>query len=457
MSKKAKNGLKDKVSISNFLYTDYKTYSMYVIENRAIPSVIDSFKVVQRKIMHISNKTWKTGQEKPLKVFQLSGRIADMTYYHHGSQSMENAIINVAQKFKNNLPLLEEHGIFGSLRSPNAGAPRYIGTRLHENFRKVYKDFELLEYNEEEGNIVEPKFFLPIIPMVIVNGSSGIAVGFASNILNRNPKDIIRYCENILNGKQNRKKLIPYSPYFDGTYDRDENNHKRWIIRGIFERVNTTTIKVSELPPSMSYEKYDDILDDLYDKKLITNYDNNSTGGTIEYIIKFTRSSLSGLTDEKLYKFLKLEEYVTENFNVLNENQNLISFETAEDICEYFVEFRLKYYNKRKENTVAKLKREENILSNKAKFIKAVIEDVIIINNKKKDDIIKGITKLKLDKVDDSYDYLLRMPIYSLTKEMYDKLKEDIKTKKTEIKKILETKPSDMYLEDLRELDKFLK
>jgi DNA gyrase/topoisomerase IV subunit A len=169
-------------TITQFLADEYKEFAMYTIENRAIPSLVDGFKPVQRKIIHISNQLWKSGNEKTKKVFQLAGVVADQAYYHHGNASLENAIITMAQRFKNNAPLLEEDGQFGSLRSPQAGAPRYIGTKLSDNFSLLYKDFELLEYKEEEGELIEPKYFLPIIPTVLLNGSSGIAVGFASNI-----------------------------------------------------------------------------------------------------------------------------------------------------------------------------------------------------------------------------------------------------------------------------------
>ena len=130
-------------TISQFLSEEYKEFSMYVIEGRAIPSVIDGFKSSQRKIIHISNHLWKNGNEKTKKVFQLSGLVADQAYYHHGNSSLENAIVTMAQKFKNNAPLLEEDGQFGSLRSTQAGASRYIGTKLSENFRLILKSVEL--------------------------------------------------------------------------------------------------------------------------------------------------------------------------------------------------------------------------------------------------------------------------------------------------------------------------
>ena len=442
-------------TISQFLSGEYKEFAMYVIEGRAIPSVIDGFKPTQRKIIHIANQIWRTGNEKTLKVFQLSGKVASDCFYHHGDASLSNAIITMAQKFKNNASLLEEEGQFGSLRSPQAGAPRYIGTKLSENFRLIYKDYELLNFKEEEGETIEPHYFLPIVPTVLLNGSSGIAVGFASNILNRDIKIIIDACLKVLSGK-NPGSIKPSLNGFSGDYIQDTENHKKWFIRGKFQKVNTSTVKISELPPSMTYEKYEEILDKLVDDKVIASYDDNFKDN-IDYTIKFTRSDLEKLDDEKLIKLLKLEETSTEIFSTLDEGGKLKIFENIEDIINYFVNFRLEYYHKRKAHLLDRMNRDLKILSNRGKFIKAIIEEKLKVSNVPKSEIIIGIEEMKLDKIDDSYDYLLRMPIYSLTREVYEKLKADFIEKKAEIQKMEETDPKDMYISDLNELKKKFK
>ena len=442
-------------TISEFLSKEYKEFSLYTIENRAIPSCTDSFKPGQRKIIHVCNNIWKSGSEKPLKVFQLAGKVAADAFYHHGAQSLENSITTMAQSFKNNMPLLDEIGQFGSLRSPDPGAARYIGTKLNKNFRLLYKDFELLEYKEEEGFEIEPKFFLPIIPTVLINGSSGIAVGFASNILNRNPIDIIVACESIIKGKK-IGDIKPHNNFFTGEYVQDTENHKKWFIRGKLQILNTTTVKVTELPPSMTYEKYENILDGLMDNKLIVSYEDNCKD-TIDYTIKFTRESLSQLTEEKLVKLLKLEETETEIFTTLDEFGKLKIFETSKEIIDYFVNFRLGYYVKRKEYLLEKLKHELKILSNRGRFIKFILDGKLEVKNRKKDEIILDCQKLGLEKMDDSYDYLLRMSIWSLTQELFDKLKDDYRSKKDEVEELENIQPRDMYLTDLSELKEKLK
>lgn len=442
-------------TITEFLSEEYKDFAMYSIEGRAIPSIIDGFKPSQRKIIHVSSQIWKTGNEKTIKVFQLAGKVASDAFYHHGNSSLEQAIINMAQKFKNSVALLEEDGQFGSLRSPQAGAPRYIGTKLGPNFRLIYKDFELLDYKEEEGESIEPYFFLPIIPTVLLNGSPGIAVGFASTILNRDIKVIIDSCLKVLSNKKSTI-IKPFYNEFNGEFIQDSENHKKWTMRGIFKRVNTSTVNITELPPSMTYEKYEKILDALVEKKDIVSYDDNCKDN-INYTIKFQRASLEKLDDQQLIKLLKLEENVTEIFTTLDEYGKLKIFNCAEEIVEYFVNFRLGYYFKRKEFMLNKLNKDLKILSNRGRFIKAILDGKLLINNVSKLEIIAGIESLSLDKVDESYDYLLKMPIYSLTKELFEKLKADFLSKKDEIKELELIEPSSMYVEDLNELKRKFK
>jgi len=442
-------------TISEFLSKEYKDFSLYVIEGRAIPSVIDGFKPTQRKIIHVCNDIWKNVSDKPLKVFQLAGKVASDAFYHHGNKSLEDSIITMAQKFKNNMPLLEEIGQFGSLRSPNPGAARYIGTKLNKNFRLLYKDFELLTYKEEEGCVIEPHYFLPIVPTVLINGSMGVAVGFSSNILNRDPLDIINACESILKEKK-YSDIKPYIPDFNGQFIKDPENPKRWIIRGSLNIANTTTVKITELPPSMTYEKYEAILDKLVKEEVIVSYDDNCKDN-VDYTIKFTRESLSQMNEEKLIKVLKLEEYSTEFFTTLDEYGKLKLFDNEKDIIDYFVTFRLNYYIKRKEFILDKMKQELKVLQNRGRFIKFILDGKLEVKNRLKSEIISDIEKLGLDKIEDSYDYLLRMPIWSLTKEMFDKLKEDYISNKREMEDFSKVEPKDMYMTDISDLKKKLK
>jgi DNA topoisomerase-2 len=206
----------------------------------------------------------------------------------------------------------------------------------------------------------------------------------------------------------------------------------------------------------MTYEKYEEILDKLVDNKDIVSYDDNCKDN-IDYTIKFQRAVLECIDDTAMIKLLKLEESSTEIFTTLDEFGKLKIFETSEEIIEYFTKFRLTYYDIRKQHTLDKLNRELKILSNRGRFIKAILDEKLKINNVSKTEIILSIESLGLEQIDDSYDYLLRMPLYSLTKELFEKMKQDFTAKKEEIKILESTDPKDMYLLDLSELKKKFK
>ena len=442
-------------TVTEYLDQDYAMYGMYTLENRAIPSVIDGFKPTQRKIIYISDKVWRSGNEKPLKIFQLGGKIAADAHYHHGDGSLNGAIIGMAQSFKNSLPLLEEIGQFGSLRSPEAGAARYISTKLTGNFRLLYKDFELLDNQVEEGNVIEPKFFLPIIPTVLLNGSSGIAVGFATNILNRNPLDLVDACIKVLDGKR-VGKLLPWWREYTGPVELVPGTNQ-YIMRGVYEIVNTTTVNITELPPSMTFQKYEAHLNSLQDRGIIYSYDDNSTNG-INYTIKFARATLSDLINRgKLDQTLKMVETETENLTCLNEKGKLTIFEDVASVVDYFVNFRLDFYSKRKAFLIKKYGEELVYLSNKAQFVKLIIDGKLKINNVQRKEIILYLQTANFDEVNGSYNYLLNMPIHSLTKETYEQLLKEVAEKKAELAEIKKKESIDMYREDLAELKKNLK
>ena len=449
--------MKNTRTVTSFFDKEYLDYARYVVENRAIPSCIDGLKPTQRKVVYIANKIWKTGNEKPMKLFQLAGRVASEAFYHHGNTSLESSMVGMAQKFKNSLPLLEGVGQFGSLRSPAAGAPRYISAKLHPNFRLLYQDFDLLENKIEEGEKIEPAFFLPIVPTVILNGTSGIAVGFATNILNRNPKDVVDACISTLNNKK-MKVLAPWIQEFKGTFTRDLENPKTWKIKGQYQIINTTTVKITAIPPNYTYERYEEILNLLQEKGIITSYDDNSSE-TIEYILKFRRSVLNSLvsSEGKLERALRLNTQETENLTTLDENGKLKIFDKAEDIVKHFVCVRLGWYQTRKDYLIDKTERQLSLVTNKARFIKDIIDGKLKINNVPKEKIVTYLKTNAYDTVHGSYDYLLSMAIHSLTKERYEKLLLEKEGCIIALKTLKATDPKEMYLTDLKKLKQSIK
>jgi DNA topoisomerase-2 len=439
----------------DFFDTEYRNYAIYTIENRAIPSLVDGFKPAQRKIAFAANKLWKTGNEKPLKVFQLGGQAAALSFFHHGS--LDGTIIGMAQDFKNSMPIFQGIGQFGSLRSPEAGAPRYVGVRFNENFRLLYKDFELVTPQFEEGEEIEPKFFLPIIPTVLLNGGSGIAVGFATNILNRHPLDLIDAVTEVLMTGATTQELRPWIHGFHGEVKPQlSSGGKSWTFSGVYSVKNSAQVEVTEIPPSFTYEKYEQHLESLVEKGVLHSYEDSSSD-RVRYLLKFPRIKLSELlSEDKLEATLKMHEAATENITTLDETGKLKIFATPQEVVVYFTNIRLGYYGKRKAYILEQMSREIEVLEDRVKFLQAVVGGSLNVSNRPKKDLVADFEGLGLRKVDEGFDYLLSMPIYSLTAEKYLDLQNKLADKIKEKARVEATRPEDMYLQDLKDLRKKL-
>ncbi len=437
----------------DFFDTEYRNYAIYTIENRAIPSLVDGFKPSQRKIAFAANKLWKTGNEKPLKVFQLGGQAAALSFFHHGS--LDATIIGMTQDFKNSMPIFQGIGQFGSLRSPEAGAPRYVGVKFNENFRLLYKDFELVTPQFEEGEEIEPKFFLPIIPTVLLNGGSGIAVGFATNILNRHPLDLIDAVTEVLTQGSTSQELKPWINGFHGEVKAQASSGgKSWTFSGAYTVKNSAQVEVTEIPPGFTYEKYEQHLESLIEKGILHGYEDSSSD-RVRYLLKFPRVKLQEiLAEDKLEAVLKMHESATENITTLDEKGKLKVFDTPQDLVLYFTNFRLGYYGKRKEYILGQMTREIEVLEDRVKFLQAVVGGSLKVSNRPKKDLVEEFESLGLRKVEESYDYLLSMPIYSLTLEKYQDLQSKLAEKVQDKARVEATRPEDMYLQDLKDLRK---
>jgi hypothetical protein len=277
--------------------------------------------------------------------------------------------------------------------------------------------------------------------------------GFATNILNRDPHSLISACLKELDDKK-YEDPAPWIFGYTGECVKHPDSDNSWIFKGICQIANTSTVKITELPPSITYEKYDSHLNDLEDRKVITGYDNNCKSD-INYTLKFNRAQLSELQKkDKLSRLLKLEEKQSENFTVLDEFGKLKIFRSATEIIQYFVKFRLKFYHKRKEYLINRISEELRLISNRARFIQMIIKGKLKVNNVPKKEIIQNLENEKFDLIDGSYNYLLSMQISSLTREKFEELMKLEDQKKKELEQIRLLDPKDMYRDDLKELKK---
>jgi DNA topoisomerase-2 len=448
---------KNKRNISDFLNNEYFNYSMYVIENRACPSLIDGLKTGARKIMHASFKgSLKNGDTK--KVTNLAGETMNYSLYQHGDGSLNSTIITLSQDFNFNLNPLFVDGQNGSLRSQDAASPRYLYVR-HSKYTDIWKtDMDLLEYEEEEGQMVEPKYYLPIIPVILTSGQIGMAPGYKFSCIPYNPLNIIDICSEYI--KSGSISKYPH-PYVRGikTYNwklvTSEDGDTYWMNYGEWSYNKSKDLMyITDLPYDLTFNDFEAMLNKYVESNYIKDWKDYSKNGQINYIIQFESGKMkSELGDENIdtrlpNKFKLIKKVPTDNLWVIDENKKVKHFLTPNDLIKYFVDFRLKKYNDRKTLLINVLEKKLNDNSNLCKFIKLVIEGTIKINNRPKAEIREDLKKHSLP------ESLLSVAISKLTKEEYEALLKENEDIKQEIAYIKNTTIQDMYLKDLDELRK---
>jgi len=321
-------------------------------------------------------------------------------------------------------------------------------------------DNKILEQQFFEGDYIEPKYFMPIFPVLFLNGSTGMSTAYAHNIFPRDPHEVITYIKKKLAGTEKpRMELAPWFKGFNGTVRKNAETGFYECV-GVIERNNTTSYTIKEIPIGMEYDKYIEHLDKLCDDKTIVDYDDkcDTKKDNILFEVKTTRDFTKKHEDiESLNKVFKLVKSLPENLTCIDENNRAKEFSSIQEILDAFIDIRLKYYQKRKDYLVEEIKISLIKLASKYYFVKGIVDGSIIVNKRKKDNIIAQLEKFeKIKPIDGSYEYLLQMPIHSLTQEKLEELKKLIEDGKEEYKKTKATTVQDMWLADLKELQKCL-
>lgn len=433
--------------ISNFLNTRLANYSSY--DNlRKIASCIDGLKNASRKVLHtvhdlkIKNK---------VKVLQLSNECSKYADYLHGS--LDGVVVTLGQNFSgtNNIPLLQKSGNFGTRSVPKASAPRYIFANGSKEFFTLFKyeDDDILEHQYFEGNKIEPRFFVPTLPLLLINGSEGISSGFAQKILGRKAENVKKCLINKLQGKPIRKDwLTPYYNDFNGSFESDPNTPNRWIIKGKIEKISNIVYLIKDIPFTYNLKSYLNVLDELQESKVISKYTDESNGeNVLQFRVWFPRGTT--ITESEIYDKLKLVKPITENYTCIDENNKIKIFNNAEEILDYYIEVKKKYIQKRKDNIIEKLTFSINLLKSKMFFIKGYINNSITVVKVSEENLLKQLRSFSEILDYDNYNYILRMPISSLTKEKIQDLSEEIKSKTNDLNTLKKMTVNDIWISDL--------
>lgn len=439
-----------RIRLGGFFNTAFKEFSLY--DNvRSIPRLSDGLKPSQRKSIY---GTLIRGENAGLmQVERLSSYVAATTDYHHGVGSLSSTIVGMANNYagSNNLNLFVPEGQFGSRLTPDSAAHRYIETKLSPWFRALFpkSDDAILEHHEVDGEKIEPKTYAPLLPMVLVNGAQGTGTGHACLIMSYNPKEIRDLCLHAAQtGKVKFKPgtLVPWFNGFTGTVERNPETGQV-VITGKLEVVNSTTIKVTELPIGTYLDQYKARLNKLEDDEFIKDYEDRSTEDGFEFVVTVPRST-TALSEEELYKKFGLISRDTENYTVWNIDGVLQRFESAEALIEAFVPWRLEMMEKRRQYLIADLKEQVRFASEVVRFIKFYLANVKVFRDTPKKELVEILLENRF--VD--YERLLSMQIWSLTKDKIAELEDKLTKLKSELAKIEADTAVEMYRRELKAL-----
>lgn len=438
---------KNTIKTEDFFNTDYVDYSSY--DNmRKIASVVDGQKNSSRKILHtILEKNIRS----KVKVSQLASKVSEFTEYLHGDIS--GVIVTLGKDYtgSNNLPLLQKSGNFGTRFQNDASASRYIHAYGNDTFFELFKkeDSEVLIQQYFEGNRIEPQFFVPTLPILLINGSEGLSSGYSQKILPRDPEKIKRYINSKLSGKNSYYKFEPFYKGFKGVIEQGENS-AQWLIKGIAKKTGINKVEITEVPIGYDLRGYIKVLDTLEEKKVIQSYTDKSNDDEFRFIVNIASKELKNWTDEDILEKLKLIKKVTECYTSFDENNKIVEYGSAKDLMDKFIDVKMAYMGKRKQNELVKI--ESSLTKNRSKyrFIEMIVKNELQVFKRKKNDIVGDLEKCAdITSIDGSYDYLLNMNIASLTEEKMVQLSSIIDELVTKSVKLESTSIEDLWLSEI--------
>lgn len=480
-------------STRHLSYNDFINKELILFSNsdneRSIPSLVDGMKPGQRKVLFTC---MKRNDKREVKVAQLAGSVAEMSAYHHGEQALMMTIVNLAQNFvgSNNVNILQPLGQFGTRINggKDAASPRYIFTMLSPLAKLLFPavDSNLLKFLYDDNQKVEPEWYIPIIPMVLVNGAEGIGTGWACKIPNYDPREIVNNINRMLD-HQDPLPMLPSYKNFKGVIH--ELGQNQYMVSGEISVLDKNTIEITELPIRTWTQAYkESVLEPMLQgtektPALINDYKEYHTDATVKFVVRMTEEKLAQAEAAGLHKVFKLQSSLTCNSMVLFDHMGCLKrYESVQDILKEFFELRLHYYKLRKDWLVGSLGAESAKLSNQARFVLEKIEGKISIENKSKRELIRMLVQRGFESdpvaawnkaqekaleeedrdgndsdssVDSgsssgpNFNYILNMPLWCLTKEKVDELLKQRDLKKAELNELQRKCSEDLWKEDL--------
>lgn len=461
-----------KVGFSDFVNDELIHFSS--ADNlRSIPHIMDGLKPSQRKILY---SCFKRNLTQEIKVAQLAGYVSEHSAYHHGEASLNQSIINMAQVFvgANNLNLLFPSGQFGSriMGGKDSSAPRYIFTRLEKISGAIYKkeDVPLLKHNVDDGDIVEPEHYLPVIPMLLVNGTVGIGSGYSTTVFPHNPTEIVDCLKQRLRGDVTSLNDVVLDPWWIGYQGNViRKGEKEWATKGKYTFDNTKkTVTITELPVDMWIDNYKSMLQKMLNedstgkKNALKDFDFTNSLNSVKIVLYLDadyHASAQKDLDEFEKRFDLNSNHKGTNMCCFDPNMNLVKYNTAGEIMEVFFQNRLVAYEERRKHLIKVIKDEIEEYTAKYKFVMGILDGTIKIMNQEDDVIVDSLVRCGIPPRSDranpqnigAYDYLLRMRVDRIKKSSVEEAKKDVEVAQEKRKVLENTTAVNMWLGELEE------
>ena len=462
------------VSIDDVVRRDLVHFAKYDTL-RSLASMVDGLKIVNRKIMHHVLRKLKCRT----KVAQLGAQAACDTLYAHGEQSMINAVVHMAQDFvgKSNIALVVPEGQFGTRYAGNDfAAPRYLHTKLDPITKLIFRteDTPLLLPQTEEGQSVEPRFFMPIVPWVLVNGISGIGTGYSTFIPPHHPLEVIDRSRRFAKGEH---ELPPLQPWYDGFDGKLEPTNKGFVTTGLYTlpewdpqdlSVASTKMLITELPiqqwvdPYLDFVKQSLMVEDAKEKTapLVTDVYNGSSEHKVHIELRVDAAQLRALSPSELVKRFRLATSFTgSNMYAFDDDQCLIKFETATDIVAAHGRLRLDFYHQRLGLLITLKQKDIVVAEQTLRFVRMVVEDEIVVYKRKVAEIVQALEdqqfppQLNQAATDRDYHYLLKLNILSFSGDKITELTAKLAKLQAELDRLKATTARTLWLQELQELE----
>ena len=448
---------KQALTVSHFVSNELRQYAQYDNE-RSIANLVDGLKSSQRKALYTMLETMPYGGS--IKVSNLASRASDKTHYRHSEDSLSSTIVTLAQDYpgSNNVPIFDKEGQFGSKFDNSSSSYRYIFVKKPRSLDTLFNptDNKLLKHHFYEEEKLEPFYYTPTLPLILINGTKGVGNGHASLILSHDVEDIKAAVCAILSETE-VSPLVPYFEGFKGKVEAVADSRLQFTLTGSFKRISKTQTVITDLPPDgkYQYEKYKErVLLPLLEAKIIQGFDDNSneeSGWNI--IIKHSRE-IGAYTDVKMEELFKLKMRITQNLTCWDEELKLRVFKDPIDLLKYWVDLRIRFLNRRIFHLVETAEEEalwQKHLCSLITIWNALTHELVKLSSADLATRLKELLNSDIpdEKQSQYIERFMSLQIRSLTKERAEKAQADMEKANELVEKYMETSAEELLLQEM--------